>query len=70
MTTLNLGLIGNSNISALVNPLAEIVWACLPRFDGDPVFCSLLREKREEQNSDFGFFGIDLVDRTHSEQEY
>ena len=54
----------------MVNPLAEIVWACLPRFDGDPVFCSLLRENREEQNSDFGFFGIDLVDRTRSEQEY
>jgi GH15 family glucan-1,4-alpha-glucosidase len=70
MNTLDLGLIGNSNISALVNPLAEIVWTCLPRFDGDPVFCSLLREQRGEQNPDFGFFAIDLVNRTHGEQEY
>jgi GH15 family glucan-1,4-alpha-glucosidase len=70
MTTLDLSLIGNSSIGALVNPLAEIVWACLPRFDGDPVFCSLLRERRAEQNSDFGFFAIDLVNRTNNEQKY
>jgi GH15 family glucan-1,4-alpha-glucosidase len=70
MNTLDLALIGNSSIGALINPLAEIVWACLPRFDGNPVFCSLLREQRGEQNSDFGFFSIDLFNRTHSEQEY
>jgi GH15 family glucan-1,4-alpha-glucosidase len=70
MAILDLGLIGNSSISALVNSVAEIVWACMPRFDGDPVFCSLLREKSGERDSDFGFFAIDLVDRTHSEQEY
>jgi GH15 family glucan-1,4-alpha-glucosidase len=70
MSALDFGLIGNSSIAALINPLAEIVWACLPRFDGDPVFCSLLREPRGEQNSDFGFFTIDLINRTRSEQEY
>lgn len=35
MNTLDLGLIGNCSIGALINPLAEIVWACLPRPDGD-----------------------------------
>jgi GH15 family glucan-1,4-alpha-glucosidase len=70
MSTLDLGLIGNSSIGALINPQAGIVWACIPRFDGDPVFCSLLRDRREGQNSDFGFFDIDLLHSAHSEQEY
>lgn len=68
MSTLDLGLIGNSSVGALVNPVGEIVWACLPRFDGDAVFCSLLRERKSE--SDFGFFAIDLADIARSEQEY
>ena len=33
-------------IGALVDRRGEIVWACFPRFDGDPLFCSLLRERR------------------------
>ena len=68
MSTLDLGLIGNSSVGALVNQSGEIVWACLPRFDGDAVFCSLLRERRSE--SDFGFFAVDLSDIARSEQEY
>src|SRR5690606_41875990 len=39
---LDLGLIGNCRVAALVNPLGRIVWWCAPRFDGDPVFCNLL----------------------------
>jgi len=39
---LNLGVIGNSHVAALVDRCARIVWYCLPRLDGDPVFCSLL----------------------------
>ena len=68
MRTLDLGLIGNSSIGALIDPVGEIVWMCLPRFDGDPVFCSLLRERHAD--TDFGFFAIDLVDLVRSEQEY
>jgi GH15 family glucan-1,4-alpha-glucosidase len=68
MNTLELGLVGNCSIGALVNPLAEIVWACMPRFDGDAVFCSLLRERQNED--DFGYFAVDLVDVMRSEQEY
>jgi len=40
--SLELGLIGNCRIGALIDERGEIVWSCLPRFDGDPVFCSLL----------------------------
>ena len=36
--SLDLGLIGNCSVSALVDAKARIVWCCLPRFDGDPVF--------------------------------
>jgi GH15 family glucan-1,4-alpha-glucosidase len=68
VTSLDLGLTGNGTIGALVNPLGEIVWACFPRFDGDPAFCSLLREPTGE--ADFGYFVVDLTDFARAEQEY
>jgi GH15 family glucan-1,4-alpha-glucosidase len=40
--TLELAMIGNCSISALIDGRARIVWCCMPRFDGDPVFCALL----------------------------
>ncbi len=39
---LDLAVIGNGRTAALVDRHARIVWWCFPRFDGDPVFCSLL----------------------------
>lgn len=68
MNTLDLALIGNCTLGALIDERAEIVWCCLPRFDGDPFFCSLLRERRAENA--FGFFAIDVVDFDHAEQRY
>jgi GH15 family glucan-1,4-alpha-glucosidase len=38
----DLGIIGNCQISALVSRAGQIVWCCLPRFDSEPVFASLL----------------------------
>jgi GH15 family glucan-1,4-alpha-glucosidase len=38
----NLGLIGNCQFSALVSRTDEVVWCCLPRFDSEPVFSTLL----------------------------
>jgi GH15 family glucan-1,4-alpha-glucosidase len=38
----DLGLIGNCQFSVLVHRSGEAVWCCLPRFDSDPVFSSLL----------------------------
>jgi hypothetical protein len=66
--SIDLGLIGNGRIGALINDNAEIVWSCLPRFDGDPVFCSLLRE--HHTGEDFGYCTVELVDRIQSEQFY
>ena len=40
--TLELGLIGNGSITALVDARGRIVWGCFPQFDGDPAFCALL----------------------------
>ena len=68
MTSLDLALIGNGTIGCLLNRRAEIVWGCFPRFDGDPVFCSLLREPTGED--DFGVFAIDLMDHARDEQQY
>ena len=42
MATLDLGIIGNGSIAALVDGGARIVWGCVPAFDGDPAFCALL----------------------------
>ena len=41
-----LGLIGNCQFSALVARSGEVVWACLPRFDSEPVFARLLDAER------------------------
>jgi GH15 family glucan-1,4-alpha-glucosidase len=65
MTTLNLALIGNCTIGALIDQHAKITWACFPRFDGDPSFCALLRN-----DEDFGFFAVELSDCERTEQHY
>ncbi len=67
MSSLDLGLIGNGTIGGLINPLGEIVWACFPRFDGDPAFCSLMGGRAEDQT---GLFAVDLIGGVKHEQEY
>ncbi len=66
--SLNLGLIGNGAIGALIDENAEIVWCCLPRFDSDPMFCSLLREHTDQDG--FGYCSIELVEQISAEQFY
>ena len=68
-SSLDLALIGNGTIAALVDPAGEIKWTCFPRFDGDPAFCSLLNGDKDRAN-EFGLFRIDLVDSVRTEQEY
>jgi GH15 family glucan-1,4-alpha-glucosidase len=65
MNNLDQALIGNCTIGALVDARATITWGCFPRFDGDPVFCSLLRD-----TDDYGFYAIELADCERSEQHY
>jgi GH15 family glucan-1,4-alpha-glucosidase len=67
MTTLDLAVIGNSNVAALVDRAARIVWTSWPRIDGDPVFCSLL----DGENPENGYFAIEFVEETvETEQSY
>ncbi|MEP6764120.1 MAG: glycoside hydrolase family 15 protein [Gemmatimonadaceae bacterium] len=68
MNTLDVGLIGNGSVAALIDRQAEIVWACVPRVDGDPAFCTLLNDAKAEE--DFGYFRIELVNFNRAEQEY
>jgi GH15 family glucan-1,4-alpha-glucosidase len=66
--TLDLALIGNCTISALIDRCARLVWCCLPRFDADPVFHALL-DSRDELPRD-GSFAVELLDHQRSEQDY
>jgi len=67
MNDLNLGLIGNSRASALVDPDAGIVWWCHPRFDGEPVCCALLSGERRPAQ---GWIDVVLGGQVRSEQRY
>jgi len=67
MTNLNLALIGNCQIAALLDGDASITWYCVPRLDSDPVFSSLLAGDQEPEN---GLCAIDLRDHASSEQRY
>jgi GH15 family glucan-1,4-alpha-glucosidase len=68
MQSLDLGLIGNSRTSALVDRQAAIVWWCYPYLDGDPICCSLLQT--EQQAGSFGQIDVQLDGATESEQFY
>ncbi|HEX6111941.1 MAG TPA: glycoside hydrolase family 15 protein [Geminicoccaceae bacterium] len=65
MGSLDLGIVGNCTISALIDRAGTVVWSCFPRFDGDPLFCSLLDDGRER-----GFYGIELDRLAETEQRY
>jgi GH15 family glucan-1,4-alpha-glucosidase len=66
--SLNLGVIGNCAISALIDTQARVVWSCMPRFDGDPVFHSLLDSPHGIESD--GAFEIGLEGLTRTEQAY
>ncbi len=68
MSNLDLAIIGNCAYQALIDRKGRIVWTCFPRFDGDPVFCSLLDPTGG--NADHGFFDVELIGFSHSEQRY
>ena len=63
---LDLAVVGNCTWAGLIDDRARLVWACLPRFDSDPVFPALLNGEIEEE----GVFAIDLVDFVESERCY
>jgi len=68
VSNLNLGVIGNCSFSALIDERARIVWSCLPRFDGDPVFCSLLNNGGSDEQG--GYFDVTIDGQVKSRQYY
>ena len=66
--SLNLGLIGNCSVSALIDSVGRIVWFCVPRFDGDPVFHALL-DSPDGLGQD-GTWQIELEGLQRQEQAY
>jgi len=65
--SLDLAVIGNGNISALLDRSGTIVWMCWPRLDGDPVFAALINGEKPED----GYFSIGFdEDGAKYEQSY
>lgn len=70
--TLDLAAIGNCAVSALIDRRGAVVWSCFPRFDGDPVFCSLLDGGKPQGIGEGpgGSFALALEGQTSCEQSY
>jgi GH15 family glucan-1,4-alpha-glucosidase len=69
--SLELWPIGNCQVSALVDSAGRFSWGCVPRVDGEPVFCSLLDDKpRGGAEGGRGFWEIDLENSVSTEQHY
>ncbi|MEP5939240.1 MAG: glycoside hydrolase family 15 protein [Erythrobacter sp.] len=58
--------IGNCQVSAMIDARGGMVWGCVPRVDGDPVFCSLLNG----DSQDAGVWRFELEGQVKSTQEY
>ncbi len=65
MSNLDLAAIGNCAVAALIDSDARIVWWCMPRLDGDPVFCNLIAG-----DADWGFADVELADRIDCKRSY
>ena len=62
--------IGNCQVAGLIDRSARLVWGCVPRFDGDPAFSSLLDGRDPSAPDAVGLWAIDLEDCASVEQEY
>ncbi len=65
---LDLALIGNCAVSALVDRRAAVVWCCMPRFDGEPIFHALLDGGRPLDEA--SVLAVELEGFARSEQAY
>jgi GH15 family glucan-1,4-alpha-glucosidase len=64
--SLELWPIGNCQVSGLIDAAAGLVWGCVPRVDGDPVFCALLNGERQDR----GVWRFELEGQTAATQRY
>ncbi|BBF91510.1 glycoside hydrolase family 15 protein [Blastochloris tepida] len=69
MSSLDLAVVGNCMVAALIDRRARIVWCCFPRFDGDPIFNELLDGGRKADDA-CGSFAMELVGQVSCHQRY
>ena len=65
---LDLAVVGNCEVNALIDYHGRVVWMCLPRPDGDPVFAALLSKGQGVDGK--GVFAVDLHGLERAEQCY
>lgn len=66
MSSVDLWTIGNCQTSALIDRGGRLVWACVPRVDGDPLFSALLGG---DDPAD-GFWSVEMEDAVEITQSY
>jgi GH15 family glucan-1,4-alpha-glucosidase len=67
---LDLWPIGNCAVSALIDDCGRYVWGCVPRVDGEPVFCNLLDVAPASGLGAQGIWAIELEDMAEARQAY
>lgn len=65
-SSLELWPIGNCQVSGLIDRNGALVWGCVPRVDGDPVFCALMNGDQQ----DSGTWRFELEGQISATQEY
>ena len=65
-SNLDLWPVGNCQVSGLIDRRGALVWGCVPRVDGDPVFCALLNGDAQ----DAGVWRFELDGQVSSSQRY
>ena len=68
--SLDLFPIGNCAASGLIDRAGRLVWACAPRVDGDPMFCSLLGEDPDANPNAHGLWSIEVENQAEVHQGY
>ncbi|WP_284125114.1 glycoside hydrolase family 15 protein [Parerythrobacter aestuarii] len=58
--------IGNCQVSGLIDRTGALVWGCVPRVDGDPVFCALLNGDTRDK----GIWRFELEGQVSASQHY
>lgn len=65
-SSLDLWPVGNCQVSALIDDRAGLVWGCIPRVDGDPVFCALMNGAVQDE----GVWRFELEGQVSATQHY
>lgn len=66
MRQLDLAVIGNANVAAILDARGRHVWFCFPRLDGDPLFSALV----DGPDPEHGFMDLVLARQVRAEQRY